>query len=906
MVALQRLSDAEKYLLAILTSPNGVDLAEMCLEDVTRPHGRYRLYDYQYLWFICDDKYQIDQCARSVGKSESIKLRAAAMPFCRIGRRMLLTAPELNHLKPITDIVQETLLGTRILREMLPDGKTAGVNKAPHWQITFKNGTKIISRLPNVDGRGVKSMHVSVIELDEAQNYPKSGWTEVVETLNPEPDSQWRVHGVSTGARDSFFDKSQPGSGWTVHRVMSMMKPAWTERERLSRITEYDGSRQSIDYKRNIYGEHGDASSAVFVLSKVAKICDLDSESPYNSDVYKKIRISLESFPDGTSAQERMELIHQWISVPETHHRGYSQKTRLHEVGSPSGYSKYFGGMDVGLCVDTETEILTKRGWLKWDVVAVGDEALSLSPETGLSEWQPIVDLYKRYRSDWDMIKMEGQSFSAVTTPHHKWLVIHEPSGRFRWRQTRELNTKDYIPLSADRGDEQSKLYKDDFVELVAWYMTEGDRSGRYHHKSISQSISANPELVSRIEALLRRQYGEPGPMRLGPYRPGLPIWRMDHRTMRGGGLVSPDHVSEMMYFKLGSPIAKALERVAPGPKKIPVPEFLTQLTQDQARLFVEVCILADGWIQDDRCYIERYCDESIRSMEMVCALAGIPTSTSYDASRPRWHLALKTRDRVAPVRAASLPRKTEQAMTIEEISYDGTIWCPTLAENHTWLARRNGSVYFTGNTNHPSEILVFGQRTSTEFLELLLRVQLQRVNTDDQKEVVRHLFKLYGNKLEFGIDKNGIGMPLWDQLTRESFGDRVYGFHDTENRVFAIEDRDLKPGEKPEDLIRKRPTIECSTDWLRNNHVDTGNFRLPSDNEIIRQFQGQTVSTVRDPGSPYGIKRQYSGGGLHALDGAKNAVAAKYIPPLEKFLERKPEPPRAPVLDVFIGADYY
>jgi hypothetical protein len=64
-------------------------------------------------------------------------------------------------------------------------------------------------------------------------------------------------------------------------------------------------------------------------------------------------------------------------------------------------------------CVDVKTEIFTKRGWLKHVEVIVGDESLAINPDTGMSEWQSITDLYMGHFSGIPMVAMEGQSFSA-------------------------------------------------------------------------------------------------------------------------------------------------------------------------------------------------------------------------------------------------------------------------------------------------------------------------------------------------------------------------------------------------------------------------------------------------------------------------------------------------------------
>jgi len=38
----------------------------------------------------------------------------------------------------------------------------------------------------------------------------------------------------------------------------------------------------------------------------------------------------------------------------------------------------------------------------------------------------------------------------------------------------------------------------------------------------------------------------------------------------------------------------------------------------------------------------------------------------------------------------------------MKKVVHEGLIWCPT-TQNKTWLARRNGTVYFTGNSNDPT-----------------------------------------------------------------------------------------------------------------------------------------------------------------------------------------------------------
>jgi hypothetical protein len=919
-------NEEELYLLSILLDERGLDQGEFIWSDPVNDHGRYRAWDFQWVWYSCDDMFQVDQSGRSVGKTMRITMRAYAFPFVYPGQSMLITAPELNHLQPITIAIEERLLGSRFTREMLPKGaKTNGINKTPHWQATFTNGTKIVSRLPNKDGRGVKGMHVLAIELDEAQDFPLAGWIEIVETLNRgQPGASWSAHGVPKGVRDKFYDMTEGSEDddtikWTVHRPMAFMKPTWTPEERAEKMVQYGGSRQNIDYKRNIYGEHGDQTHAIFVLARLMACVDTDEGSIYNQDVYRCYKIEYEDLPrtDGLDEEEamfaRQDYIERIIAIPAPHKAGWTQHVGTKEVGATKGYGAYWAGMDVGVCVDDQTEIFTRRGWLTHDQVQIGDESLAINPTTGRSEWQSITDMYRRYKPDWDMILMEGQSFSAMTTPHHKWLVQSE-AGHWRWRESRYLNTKDRIPLTVPRGDAPTKeVYEDDFVELVAWYVTEGSRQAKYGSKSVCQSLTANPDKVKRIRGCLERLYGPSGAVRFGPYRPlrGGPLWSEVLRPLTSKLPVSSRHPerndyrhSDMVYSYFSKPISDAIELVAPGASKTPTVTFLSLLTIRQLDLFIDVCILGDGWVQDSRQYIEQADLSRIKALEAACALAGRATTTCYDALDGIWHTAIKVKTTVAPASAARMAKKsglTSQSMTIDSVTYDGVIWCPTLPAGN-WLARRNGSIYFTGNTNHPSEIVVFGQRKEADQLDLLLRVNMHRIKTGDQKFVVQRLFELYGPALKaFGVDKTGVGQPIWADLTDiPAIAKRVHGFNFSENRVTGFEDRDLVDKETKADLAIMRNVVEASTDWLRNDYVDNKRMLLPFDREVLLDMQNQTYTVIKDNGSPYGKKRLFSGGSFHVLDGMKMAIAGKHIPPLEAMLtDTSPQPD---VLDMFIG----
>lgn len=156
MSVLADLSEEERYLFAILQDHSGIDQAEFTWVDETSKDFVFRCYDYQYAWYRDRSKFQIDQCGRAVGKSVGMQMRAWAFPFTNPGEEMLLTAPEMIHLDPVTKLVEDRLLSIRMSREFLKkSGTSNGITHRP-FEARFRNGSRIVGRIPQKDGKGVK------------------------------------------------------------------------------------------------------------------------------------------------------------------------------------------------------------------------------------------------------------------------------------------------------------------------------------------------------------------------------------------------------------------------------------------------------------------------------------------------------------------------------------------------------------------------------------------------------------------------------------------------------------------------------------------------------------------------------------------------------------------------------
>ncbi len=302
MTALARLSEEEAYLVAILMDETGADIAEFLWEDKEEsPDGCYRLWPFQWPWSHSGEAYEIDAMARQTGKSFSVVWKAMAFAFQGASQEMLITAPELNHLELLTSKIEDAFDSYRLLSEMRPRGAAHGIKKSPHWTMRLLNGAVILTRLPNRDGHGVKGVHPVVIELDEVQDYPPKGYTELIETIKSNAAGMsWRVHGVSKGVgRDLHFTLTQGKNDdkhrFFVHHYIAAHRPGWNDEERARKIKQYGGDETHPDYQRNVLGLAADSGSTLFVTARLlncVRIRESKWAEEYNDVIYTKLKIS--------------------------------------------------------------------------------------------------------------------------------------------------------------------------------------------------------------------------------------------------------------------------------------------------------------------------------------------------------------------------------------------------------------------------------------------------------------------------------------------------------------------------------------------------------------------------------------------------------------------------------------
>jgi hypothetical protein len=369
-------------------------------------------------------------------------------------------------------------------------------------------------------------------------------------------------------------------------------------------------------------------------------------------------------------------------------------------------YAREMTRCAVAWCVDTDTEILTQRGWLRWDEVSAGDQALGINPVTGLSEWQEIRDIYRSGRACHEMVRLSCAGHESLTNPRHRWLIR---SGMdLTWRRSEELQAGDQILRSVPCAQLPAEpKYADTFVELVAWTYTEGWLE-RGRSIRIGQNERVNPSKTQRIRAALLalcgpaqpngkltscRLCGGTTPDSCGRITRARGLCHTCYMRESGRGSLgdwdryktwteSPRKPDGMVIFNLSRPVSQEILAACPG--KSPSMDFLLSLTSAQLELFITISLQADGCGKT----FSQTRGPRLDAFVTACVLAGKSVSRPHKTTHE--HLAtvtLSSRD------ASAL---TEKSFSRER--YEGVIWCPSV-EHGNWLARREGHIFYTGNT---------------------------------------------------------------------------------------------------------------------------------------------------------------------------------------------------------------
>lgn len=433
---------------------------------------------------------------------------------------------------------------------------------------------------------------------------------------------------------------------------------------------------------------HGEVAKACGITRKQAKVMNFGVLYGMGPDKYERTfnvsreralqmiddyHNTYEGFSKWKTATENYAKKHGYVKNLFGRIRRFTEATKNPFEGIDK--RKYFGELRQAVnCVDTETEIFTKRGWLRYDEVHEGDIALTYNGGKDVMEWQPILQVV-RMPYVGDMVSMEGEAHSSLSTPNHRWFVRDDSIGpcvtrdsEFIFNMSKKGSYR--FPLCTNIISDDNPDFSDEWLELFGVFITDGFHES-LHQIGLCQSTSKRKEgNIERIGYLISKVGDEV-------------VRERDH---------SWGDYDVCHYWTLRGEFTEWCKKVTNQMKRVTDKSWLCTLSQRQASKLLDGIILGDGY-KSKSCktvYIGNIHKYMIDFYAEVALLAGKSYGISVpgkDAKNRDYVLSIKSRGNVY---CGLLERK--------KVHYNGIVWCPRV-ENQSFLMRRNDKVCITRNT---------------------------------------------------------------------------------------------------------------------------------------------------------------------------------------------------------------
>lgn len=354
------------------------------------------------------------------------------------------------------------------------------------------------------------------------------------------------------------------------------------------------------------------------------------------------------------------------------------------------------GGSWRSYCVDELTEALTQRGWLNGG--EINEDDIILSYENGQLKWSKIKSIFRNDDYNGKMHKLTVVGMDALVTPHHKFVTDKG------LKEVELLVEKDRLVLMGDAVAGTDITYTDDFVELVGWVVTEGsyyfEKGRNYGRISIHQNEGVKADRIRACLKSLKSTYSE------------------THRHALSG--------HTMIVFNLTKEMCNKVFAVAAG-RVLSMP-FILALSQAQREHLINTMVDGDGcrtkvfgegekyggylrYSQKDKKHLDAFLALCTIAGHRTCVRQknivsfGKPTSIydvnifsrKHDSFR---HSMVENVDFNGGKRNGRAYPGRGKAYHPNEptVDYKGKIWCPE-TEYGTFVARRNGTIWITGNS---------------------------------------------------------------------------------------------------------------------------------------------------------------------------------------------------------------
>jgi len=329
-------------------------------------------------------------------------------------------------------------------------------------------------------------------------------------------------------------------------------------------------------------------------------------------------------------------------------------------------------------CLSEDSEILTSKGWKKYNEIKVGDEIFSLSLKTKNIKKNKIKKVFVYEVKDEPMLLLENHNTSQLLTLNHKILLReykrkqenYVRKGKYdidyKYVDAYALPIRFKIPLSCIYEGKYS--IGKDFAELIGWIISEGNYHKDTNAISIYQS-AINFDKIKRISYILGR----------------LKIKYSYYQRQRK--YKSKKYIEHQFYFS--GDIVNKIKEIIPD-KKLNW-ELLELPYREKERLLTGL-LMGDGSKGRNNKY-QAFYQKDLEQLEIFQALLHL-------TNKQGWINSKKHSCSIHYNNETEFQEKHKKRI----VNYTGVVWC-VQTELGNFIARRNGKVFITGNSGFPKSL---------------------------------------------------------------------------------------------------------------------------------------------------------------------------------------------------------
>ena len=320
-------------------------------------------------------------------------------------------------------------------------------------------------------------------------------------------------------------------------------------------------------------------------------------------------------------------------------------------------------------CFSSDTEVLTQRGWITFDLLTTDDTVATRSP-SGQFEWQqPSRTLWFPYTGD--MVWLHSSRVDQFVTPNHQVLYRSSKGARDLFAPADYVAnlTTATIPVTSnyDAPDMVERSFEIDSSKARKITMT-GDQFAAFMGMYLSEGCVVRTPKEWRV-IISQTQKGKG----YEEFRQLL-IDILGHEPRHAGG--SWTFGSRALGEYLGQ-FGKSKEKW--------IPREVLDLSKRQLEIFWHYYFLGDG----------NYCHDqeviATASKKMADGLQEVAQKLGYGAAVREY------KQDTSLIYKVSLRRTTHPEVASSRVPYDGYVGCATVP-NGTLLVRRNGQMCWSGN----------------------------------------------------------------------------------------------------------------------------------------------------------------------------------------------------------------